>query len=191
MNKAFWSHFRHFGRMLGKNLLFLTPSRTDRRVPSEQGAPTRTLQPDLLGSFPADVCPKVTGQFGSDYSANKYHIAGTLDNKSSKTPCTVSFPATLSLQGHIIFPKCPSHQNFNCMQNRYYEEQIHRSISAIIHDVAWKRILFSIFDKSINRRWIWTGSKRLICRKVCFIRLIKFQVKKQTNKQINKQKKVW
>ena len=119
---------------------------------------TYNLQPDLLGSFPADVCPKITGQFGSDYSANKYHIAGTLDNKSSKTPCTVSFPATLSLQGHIIFPKCPSHQNFNCMQNRYYEEQIHRSISAIIHDVAWKRTLFSIFDKSINHRRIWTGS---------------------------------
>ena len=40
MNKAFWSHFKHFGRLLGKNHLFLTPSRTDRRVPSEQGAPT-------------------------------------------------------------------------------------------------------------------------------------------------------
>ena len=190
MNKAFWSHFRHFGRMLGKHHLFLTPSRTDRRVPSEQGAPTRTLQPDLLGSFPADVCPKITGQFGSDYSANKYHIAGTLDNKSSKTPCTVSFPATLSLQGHIIFPKCPSHQNFNCMQNRYYEEQIHRSISAIIHDVAWKRILFSIFDKSINRRWIWTGSVAASNEKVNLQKSLFYSVNKvpseETKKQTNK-----
>ena len=151
---------------------------------------TYNLEPDLLGSFPADVCPKITGQFGSDYSANKYHIAGTLDNKSSKTPCTVSFPATLSLQGHIIFPKCPSHQNFNCMQNRYYEEQIHRSISAIIHDVAWKRILFSIFDKSINRRWIWTGSVAASNEKVNLQKSLFYSVNKvpseETNKQTNK-----
>ena len=25
---------------------------------------TYNLQPDLLGSFPADVCPDITGQFG-------------------------------------------------------------------------------------------------------------------------------
>ena len=25
---------------------------------------TYSLQPDLLGSFPADVCPDITGQFG-------------------------------------------------------------------------------------------------------------------------------
>ena len=43
MNKAFRSHFKHFGKMLGKNYLFLTPSRTDRRVPSEQGAHLHVL----------------------------------------------------------------------------------------------------------------------------------------------------
>ena len=40
MNKAFCSHFRHFGGLLGKIYLFLTPSKTDGRVPSQQGAPT-------------------------------------------------------------------------------------------------------------------------------------------------------
>ena len=40
MNKAFWSHFKHFGRLLGKIYLFPTPSKTDGRVPSQQGAPT-------------------------------------------------------------------------------------------------------------------------------------------------------
>ena len=44
------------GRFLGKIYLFLTPSKTSGRVPSQQGAPT-DLQPDLLASFPADVCP--------------------------------------------------------------------------------------------------------------------------------------
>ena len=40
MNKAFRSHFKHFGRLLGKIFLFHTPSKTDGRVPSQQGAPT-------------------------------------------------------------------------------------------------------------------------------------------------------
>ena len=39
MNKAFCSHFKHFGGLLGKIYLFLTPSKTDGRVPSQQGAP--------------------------------------------------------------------------------------------------------------------------------------------------------
>ena len=40
MNKSFWNHFRHFGRLLEKTYLFLISSKTDGRVPSQQGAPT-------------------------------------------------------------------------------------------------------------------------------------------------------
>ena len=40
MNKAFGSHFKHFARLLGKIYLFLTPSKTGGRVPSQQGALT-------------------------------------------------------------------------------------------------------------------------------------------------------
>ena len=40
MNKAFRSRFKNFGRLLAKMYLFLTPSKTDVRVPSQQGAPT-------------------------------------------------------------------------------------------------------------------------------------------------------
>ena len=59
MNTAFRSHFKHFGRLLGKIYLFLTPSKTDGRVPSQQGAPaTCNLQPDL------QTCSDITGQFG-------------------------------------------------------------------------------------------------------------------------------
>ena len=50
--------------MLGKTYLFLTPSKTDGRVPSQQDAHT-DLQPDLLGSFPADII----GQFGCGHRA--------------------------------------------------------------------------------------------------------------------------
>ena len=58
MNKGFSSHFKHFGRFLGKIYLFLTPSKTDGRVPTQQDAATTcNLQPDLMESFPVDVCP--------------------------------------------------------------------------------------------------------------------------------------
>ena len=40
MNNAFWSHFKHFGRLLGKIYLFLPSRKTDGRIPSQQGAPT-------------------------------------------------------------------------------------------------------------------------------------------------------
>ena len=43
MNKAFGSYFKHFGRLLGKIYLFLTPSKTDGRVPNQQGAPTTCM----------------------------------------------------------------------------------------------------------------------------------------------------
>ena len=43
MNKSFWSHFKHLWRLLGKIYLFLTPSKTDGNVPSQQGAPTTWL----------------------------------------------------------------------------------------------------------------------------------------------------
>ena len=39
MNKAFRSHFKRFGRLLGKIYLLLTPSKTDGRFPSQQSAP--------------------------------------------------------------------------------------------------------------------------------------------------------
>ena len=40
MNKAFWSHFEHLGWLLEKIYLFLTPSKTNGRIASQQGAPT-------------------------------------------------------------------------------------------------------------------------------------------------------
>ena len=40
MLNTFWSHFKHFWRLLGNSYLFHTPSKTDGRVPSQQGALT-------------------------------------------------------------------------------------------------------------------------------------------------------
>ena len=43
--------------------VFLTPSKTDGRAPS-QATCTYDLEPDLLGRFPADVSPGTSGRFG-------------------------------------------------------------------------------------------------------------------------------
>ena len=50
-----WEKFECFPRP--------TPSKTEGRVPRQQSAPT-TCNLDLLGSFPADASPDITGHFG-------------------------------------------------------------------------------------------------------------------------------
>ena len=124
MNKAFWSHFKHFGRLLEDYWKSSQPARC-----------TLNLQPDLLGSFPADVCPDINGQFGCGQTAEFspsgrgggggwvatgnwvfsggwggrgewgrgfwQHIAAISD---------IKFLTTLSFQGHIITSTSPSHQ---------------------------------------------------------------------------------
>ena len=150
MNKAFWSRFKHFGRLLVKMYLFLTPSKTDGRVPSQQGAATtcnlsyrevsqqkcvQTLLASLGvvigqnsapqwgwggGGLRAKFTPTVGG---GERGYWKYQIAAILDTKSrisrhhhqvelAQTPWMVCFPATLSFQGHIIFPDLPASKKF-------------------------------------------------------------------------------
>ena len=55
MNKGFWIHLKHFGRLLGKIYLFLTPSKTDGRVPSQEGVST-TCNLTYSEILTADVC---------------------------------------------------------------------------------------------------------------------------------------
>ena len=128
MNKAFWNHFKHFRRLLGKICLFLTPSKTDGRVPSQQSAPTTLVHPHLLGSFPGNESPDITGQFGCGHreiSALQWGIVGgggrvgltnstyqlfeTLKNQIPSDILNCLFPSSnFTFQGHIIFSKSPS-----------------------------------------------------------------------------------
>ena len=66
MNKAFWNHFKHFGWLFGENLS-VPHSHQDRWKSCQQSKCTYNPQPDLLGSFPADVCPDIKGQFGCSH----------------------------------------------------------------------------------------------------------------------------
>ena len=109
--------------MAGKNLS-VPHSQQDWWKSSQPTRCTYNLQPDLLGSFPADII----GQFGCGHRAKfspsaeggeksfwqivHIRIPAILDTKSSQTPWIACFPATLYFQGHLIFPKSPNQQKF-------------------------------------------------------------------------------
>ena len=63
MNKAFRSHFKHIGRLLGKIYLFLTISKTDGRVPSQQSAP-KTCNLTYWEVSQQTYVQSITAQFG-------------------------------------------------------------------------------------------------------------------------------
>ena len=97
MNKAFWSHFKHFGR------------------------------PDLLESFPANESPDITGQFGCGHRAkfspsvggkggggggnltnSTYQLFETPKNQSAQTRWIVYFPPKiLPFKDILFFPNLP------------------------------------------------------------------------------------
>ena len=123
----FWSHFKHFGRLLGKQYMFLTPSKTDGRVPSQQGAPTtaanwftgkflnRRMSRWLLASLGVVIGQNSTLQWGEG-GTDKFHIAGILDNKSLQPPPR-SFPSNTFLPRNTSFsPNLPANKNLHAKQ---------------------------------------------------------------------------
>ena len=130
------------GRLLGKIYVFLTPSKTDGIVPSQQVVPTtcnltywevsqqRYLQPLLAGLGEATgqnsdlqwgveggietwVWPK--GEFipsGGGEVSGKKLMPDILHIKSQQTPTVIFFQATLSIFGHITSSKLPSSKNW-------------------------------------------------------------------------------
>ena len=110
MLNAFWSHFKHFGRLLGKSYLFHTPSKTDGRVPSQQGA----LTPCNLTYWEASqlkfVQPLLTslgvgrGRNLSVGGGGWGDGGGLLTNNTFQLfyNSTHFSPATLSFQGHYF-----------------------------------------------------------------------------------------
>ena len=133
MNKGFWSHLKHFGRLLGKNNLFLAPSKTDRRVPSQQGVPTtcnfevsqQTYVQTLLASLGVVIWQNSALQWGLDrklgvwpreeeFTASVEGGGGGFQHQIPSDTLNCLFPATLltSFQGHKIISKSPSQQEF-------------------------------------------------------------------------------
>ena len=110
MNKAFWSHFKHFGR------------------------------PDLLGSFPANESPDITGQFGCGHRAKFSpsvggkggggisQIAHTSYSRHQRTNPLRHAELFISKQKFYllrIYYFFQISQLASCLKNRYFKEQIH------------------------------------------------------------------
>ena len=165
MNKAFWTHLKHFGRLLGKIYQFLNPSKTDGRVPSQHGAPT--------------TCNFITGQLGCGHRAkflqwkgggrgggeegkgvsDEQHIAAIFDVKAPHTLWIVYFQATLSFQGHTIFSKSPSQQNFaqitNILRNKSFGCPCRLHSGYIFHK---RRGITCIREKNKSGHFVVLGS---------------------------------
>ena len=80
MIKAFWSHFKHFERLLAENFIFSSLPARLIEVSSKPARWTYTLQPDLLEIFPADI----TDQFGCGQRAEFTFSAGGRGEEASK-----------------------------------------------------------------------------------------------------------
>ena len=106
-----------FWEIAGKIYLFLTPSKTDGRVPSQQGAPTtcnltywevsqqtyvQTLLATLGVALGAKFSPSV-GQLGGGRFLTNNTNNSNLDIKSPQTTWIFYFQGNLSFQGHQFF----------------------------------------------------------------------------------------
>ena len=144
MNKGFWSHLKHFGRLLGKNNLFFAPSKTDRRVPSQQGAPTtcnlevsqQTYVQTLLASLGVVIWQNSALQWGLDRKLGVWpredeftaSVEGGWGGGRFPTPNPLRHPE-LSFPSNA-FNFLPGAQNYFkiaqpakiCLKNRYLED---------------------------------------------------------------------
>lgn len=112
MLNTFWSHFKHFWRLLGKSYLFHTPSKTDGRVPSQQGALTPCNLTYWEASQLTFVQPLLTslgGQRAEPFNGGR-GVRGSGGGEGLLTNNTFQLfynstqfsPATLSFQGHYF-----------------------------------------------------------------------------------------
>ena len=112
MNKDVWSYFKHFGRLLGK--IFSDPhSQQDWRRGSQPARCTFSLQPDLLGSFPADVGHRA--KFSPSGGRGGGRAKRFLTDSAQQlfyTSNHLRHPQFSNFQGHIILSKSPSQQKF-------------------------------------------------------------------------------
>ena len=151
MNKVFWSHFKYFGRLLEKNYLFLTPSKTDGRS-SQPARCTHNQQtydkhyqtlPASLGMVIRQNSAPQWRRWGKAEVSDKKQISAIVNTKSPQTPRIVSLPATLCFQAHINFPKSPSQQKIawrtDILRNRFigcpwiYNSDSIDTVSASVH----------------------------------------------------------
>ena len=119
MIKAFWSHFKHFERLLAEN--FICSSLPARLIEVSSKPSKVNLQPATrLWKFSQQTLLTSLGVVRGRNSPSQWVGRGKrlltnntcqlLHIKSPRTPWIVFSPATLSFHGHIISSTSPSHQ---------------------------------------------------------------------------------
>ena len=119
MIKAFWSHFKHFERLLAENFICSSLPARLIEVSSKPARWTYNLQPDS-GKISQQTLLTSLGVVRGRNSPSQWVGRGKrlltnntcqlLHIKSPRTPWIVFSPATLSFHGHIISSTSPSHQ---------------------------------------------------------------------------------
>ena len=139
MNKDVWIYFKHFRRLLGNIYLFLTASKTDEEVPSQQGAPSTCNLTHSLGSFPADVGHRA-------------------QQPAPQTPTIFQFPRTY----YFVQISQPAKI---CLKNRYFEEHIHWVPLIIVSRcLKMKMLKQTAVLEQVNWKWLLQEQiKRLYC----------------------------
>ena len=123
MNKAFWSHFKHFGRLLEKSYLHHTPSKSWWKS-SKQARYTYNLQPDSLGSFPEDArMSRHHRPVGSGHRAKLSPSVGR-GGEGFRQTAHSSYLSAILQRAYYFFQIFQPKKN--CLKNRCFEEQIHR-----------------------------------------------------------------
>ena len=125
--QSFLKSLKAFWEIAGKMIyLFLTPGKTDGRVPSQQGAPT-TCNLTYWDVFPAIVCLDVTGQFGYGHreklspsvTNSTYQLFETPKNQIPSDTLNCLFPSnTFTFLPRTYYFFQISQPAKNCLKNR-------------------------------------------------------------------------
>ena len=134
MIKAFWSHFKHFERLLAENFVCSSLPATLIEVSSKPARWTYTLQPDLLRKFSQHTLLTSLGVVRGRNSPSQWVERGKrlltndtcqlLHIKSPRTPWIVFSLATLSFHGYNYYFFHFSQPSKIGLKNRYFVEQI-------------------------------------------------------------------
>ena len=147
MNKAFWSHFKHFGRLLEKSYLYHTPSKSWWKS-SQQARYTYNLQSDSLGSFPEDA--RMSRHHRPVESGHRAKLSPSVGRggEGFRQTAHSSYLSAILQRAYYFFQIFQPKKN--CLKNRCFGEQIH-----------WVPLTFVPTQKLSGT--VWTISLRFVC----------------------------
>ena len=156
MNKAFWSHFEHFGRFWEKFICSSLPAKLIEEFPVDywEVSSNSVIQPfSSEGGGGGGGLDKELGVAkGQDLALQwggfcQQHMAAILDIKYPQTPWFAYFPATPSFKGHNYVFQISQPAKI-CLKNRYFEEQMQSKDRTQFETELFLLTLFSFITES-------------------------------------------